>query len=330
MLFGVLITQSVSVLGVLPVFAYLVIPAVAGAFLFTSVRARLIFGWTFASVISLIGLETARLSQLDPGPTIVCLFAGALVLLGVGLFLRARRFGGLAILQVVGGAVLFTAFLAGTLVFRKAEATDELATAIVYAKSAEPTQQRQAMVSFRKFPDAKARWVPLVVAMLGQPDPVTREAAATLLGETRAADTVAPLGARLAKGVEPEDGVRESVVRSLRAIGDPHAVPPLVEAAARDDEADLAVAMATAAFELAAAGQDAELRRAGDVLVHVITDTDAPGGARRDAGEALRAHIALGGSTKDDAAASAWWHDHRDTAVWQAPTKLFVAPAAGG
>jgi HEAT repeat protein len=248
----------------------------------------------------------------------------------VGLFLRTRRFRPRAILHVVGGALLFAAFLSGTLMFRKAEATDELATAIVYAKSGEPTQQRQAMASFRKFPDARSRWVPLVVAMLGQPDPVTREAAATLLGETRAAETVAALGARLAKGVEPEDGVRESVVRALRAIGDPHAVPPLVEAAARDDEADLAVAMATAAFELAAAGQDAELRRAGDVLVHVITNADAPGGARRDAGEALRAHIALGGSTKDDAAASAWWHDHRDTAVWQAPTKLFVAPAAGG
>jgi len=330
MLFGVLITQSVSVLGVLPVFAYLVIPAVAGAFLFTSVRARLIFGWVFASVISLIGLETARLSQLDPGPTIVCLFAGALVLLGVGLFLRARSFGARAILQVVGGVVLFSAFLAGTLMFRKAEATDELATAIEFAKSAEATQQRQAMESFRKFPDAKARWIPLVVTMLGRPDPVTREAAATLLGETHATETVPQLGARLAKGVEPEDGVRESVVRSLRAIGDPHAVPHLVEAAARDDEADLAVAMATAAFELAATGQDAELRRAGDVLVQVMANHDAPGGARRDAGDALRAHIALGSSSHDDAAAAAWWHDHRDTAVWQAPTKLFVAPAAGG
>jgi zinc/manganese transport system permease protein len=42
MLFGMLITQSVSVLGVLPVFAYLVIPAVAGAFLFSTIRARLI------------------------------------------------------------------------------------------------------------------------------------------------------------------------------------------------------------------------------------------------------------------------------------------------
>src|SRR5215475_7019283 len=109
LLFGVLITQCVSVLGVLPVFAYLVIPAVAAAFVFQTVRARLIFGWVFAAVISLLGLETARLSQLDPGPTIVCLFAAALVVLGVGLFLRAHRLAPRAIVRVVGFAVLVAA-----------------------------------------------------------------------------------------------------------------------------------------------------------------------------------------------------------------------------
>jgi zinc/manganese transport system permease protein len=330
MLFGILITQSVSVLGVLPVFAYLVIPAVAGAFLFTSVRARLLFGWGFAGAISLIGLETARVSQLDPGPTIVCLFAAALVVLGVILFLRARRFAPRVILRVVGGAVLFAAFLGGTLVFRKASATDELATAIEFARSAEPTKLRQAMESFRKFPDARPRWTPMVVAMLGNPDPVAREAAVALLGETKAPDAAVPLAARLAPGVEPEDQVRERVVQSLRAIGDPRAVHPLVEAAAHDSEPDLAVAMATAAFDLAQAGQDADLRGAGDVLVKVISDSAAPNGARHDAGDALRAHVAIDPAVTDDAAAATWWQAHRGTVVWQAPSHRFVTPAAGG
>lgn len=329
LLFGVLITQSVSVLGVLPVFAYLVIPAVAGAFLFSSVRARLIFGWVFAGVISLGGLETARLSQLDPGPTIVCLFAGALVVLGVGLFLRARRYAPRAIASVVGGAVLFGGFLAGTLAFRKAEATDELATAIQFAHSGEPTRLRQAIESFRKFPAARPRWIPLVVGMLDQPDPVTREAAATLLGETRASETVAALAARLDKGAEPEDEVRDCVVRSLRAIGDPRAVHPLVEAAGRDSEPDLAVAMAIAAFELAGPGQDADLRRAGDVLVQVMTDDGAPRAARRDAGEALRAHVSLGSGDRDDPATAAWWRGHRDAVTWQASNRVFIAPTGG-
>ena len=330
LLFGVLITQSVSVLGVLPVFAYLVIPAVAGAFLFSSVRARLIFGWAFAGVISLIGLETARLSQLDPGPTIVCLFAGALVVLGVGLFLRARRFAPRAVVSVVGGAVLFAAFLGGTLMFRKVAATDELATATQFARSGEPTKLRQAIESFRKFPAARARWLPLVAAMLDQSDPVTRGAAAALLGETKAPEAVAALGARLAKGVEPDDDVREQVVRSLRASGDPRAVPPLAEAAARDPEPDLAVAMAVAAFELAGPGQDTDLRRAADVLVQVMSDDGAPRAARRDAGDALRAHVTLGPGSQEDAAAAAWWRAHRDSVTWQASAHQFVAPADGG
>src|SRR5262249_29297387 len=160
--------------------------------------------WAVAGVISLIGLETARLSQLDPGPTIVCLFAGALITLGVGLFLRSRRLSSAAVARVAGFAVLFAVFLAGTLWFHKAAPTDELSTAMTFARSGEPTKLRQAIESFRKFPEAKARWVPLVVAMLDQPDPVTREAAVTLLGETHASEAVVPLGARLGSGVEPE------------------------------------------------------------------------------------------------------------------------------
>jgi zinc/manganese transport system permease protein len=328
LLFGVLITQCVSVLGVLPVFAYLVIPAVAGAFLFSSVRARLIFGWAFAGVISLVGLETARLSQLDPGPTIVCLFAGALVLLGVVLFVRARK-SAAAVARVAGFTVLFALFLGGTLWFRKTAPTDELTVALEFARTPDPTRMRQAIDSFRRFPDVKARWVPLVVGMLGQPDPVTRDAATKLLGETHATEAVGPLGARLGKGVETEDEVRERTVQALRAIGDPRAVHALVDAAERDSEPDLAVEMAVAAFELAGPGQDADLRRAGDVLVKVMSDDGAPNGARRDAGDALRAHVTVDPCCRDDAKAAAWWREHRDAMTWQAAARQLTAASGG-
>jgi len=326
LVFGVLITQCVSVLGVLPVFAYLVIPAVAAAFLFSSVRARLIFGWLFAGAISLVGLETARASQLDPGPTIVCLFAAALVVFGVGLFLRNQRFAPRIVLRVVGFAVLFAVFLAGTLMFRKAAPSDELATAIGFARSGDPTRQRQALASFRRFPDAQARWMPLVVPILQDPDRVSRGAAVGLLGDTRARSAVPALAARLA--VETDEEVREAVVRALRAIGDPSAVRALADATAREVEPDLVVAMGGAAFELAGAGADADLRRAADALVKVMADGDAPRAARRDAGDALRAHVELDPAIHDDAAAAAWWRDHRDQLVWQAARHRFSAAAA--
>jgi HEAT repeat protein len=311
-----------------------VIPAVAGAFLFSSIRARLIFGWAFAGAISLIGLETARRSQLDPGPTIVCLFALALVVLGVGLFLRTRKLARNAILQVVGFAVLFALFLGGTLMFRKPQRTDELATAIEFAKSGDPTRERQAMVSFRKSPDAKARWIPLVIDMLDDSDLVAREAAASLLGETKATEAVEPLAARLGSGIEPNDAVRESVVRALREIGDRRAVHPLVEAADREVEPDLAVAMSVAAFELAQPGQDADLRAAVDVLARVMADTGAPRASRRDASDAMRAHVALDHTCTDDVTAVAWWKAHREAVTWRAVDHKLAppeaAPASGG
>jgi prepilin signal peptidase PulO-like enzyme (type II secretory pathway) len=328
LLFGVLITQCVSVLGVLPVFAYLVIPAVAAAFLFQTVRARLIFGWVFAGAVSLVGLETARVSQLDPGPTIVCLFAAALVVLGVGLFLRAHRFAPRMLGRVAGFGVLFAVFLGGTLMFRKSSPTDELATAIGFARTGDPTKQRQALASFRRFPDAQARWLPLVVPMLQDADRVARGAAVGLLGDVHARGAVAALAARLA--VETDEEVRESVIRALRAIGDPGAVRALADAAAREQEPDLVVALGVAAFELAGPGQDADLRRVADALVKVIADGDAPRAARRDAGDALRAHVEIDPVSLDDPAAAAWWHDHRDHLVWQAPRHRFAAPASGG
>ena len=327
LLFGVLITQCVSVLGVLPVFAYLVIPAVAAAFLFQSVRARLIFGWAFASAISLVGLETARLSRLDPGPTIVCLFAAALVVLGVGLFLRAQRLAPRAIGRVAGFAVLFAVFVAGTLVFHKTAPTDELGTAIGFARTGDPTRQRQALASFRKFSGAQAHWLPLVLPMLQDPDRVARSEAVRLVGEVRARGAVAALAARLA--VETDEEVREDVVRALGAIGDPGAVHALADAAAREREPDLVVAMGTAAFELAGPGQDGELRRIADALVQVISDDGAPRAARRDAADALRTHAEIDPAVRDDPAVAAWWHDHRDQVVWRAAHHRFAAPAGG-
>jgi zinc/manganese transport system permease protein len=324
LLFGVLITQSVAVLGVLPVFAYLVIPAVAAAFLFSTIRARLIFGWAFAGVISLVGLETARIQQLDPGPTIVCLFAGALVLLGVFLFLRARRFSAQAILRVGGAAVLFAVFLGGTMLFRKSSRTDELATAIEFAQSGDPTQMRQAMESFRKFPEAKAQWSPLVVPLLAQSDSVARDAAVALLADTHATEAIGPLVARLGPNVEPDAAIRENVVRALRAIGDPSVVGPLVAAADREVEPDLAVEMAVAAFELARSDQDAELRRAADVLVRVLGDSGAPRAARRDAAEALHKHIVFDPPVSDDAGVASWWQSHRAAVGWIANQRHFA------
>lgn len=74
-LFGVVITSSVSVAGVLQVFAYLIVPAVVGTLFFKTVRARLLFGWALGFVLSFVGLLLSYYWDLPAGAFIVVCFA---------------------------------------------------------------------------------------------------------------------------------------------------------------------------------------------------------------------------------------------------------------
>jgi zinc/manganese transport system permease protein len=80
-LFGVVITSSVSVAGVLQVFAYLIVPAVVGSLFFGTIRSRLIFGWLLGFVLSFAGLFFSYLWDLPAGAFIVVCFASLPVLL---------------------------------------------------------------------------------------------------------------------------------------------------------------------------------------------------------------------------------------------------------
>lgn len=87
-LFGVVITSSVSVAGVLQVFAYLIVPAVVGTFFFKTIRARLLFGWALGFTLSLSGLWLSYVWDLPAGAFIVALFAILPVLLLLGSSVR--------------------------------------------------------------------------------------------------------------------------------------------------------------------------------------------------------------------------------------------------
>lgn len=91
-LFGVVVTQSVVIGGVLVVFSFLVIPAVI-AFLFTeSPRKLLAIAWGSGTVAIVLGLVVSFKSDLPTGPVIVCAFAFVLlVAFGVRALLDKRR-----------------------------------------------------------------------------------------------------------------------------------------------------------------------------------------------------------------------------------------------
>lgn len=78
-LFGVVVTVSVAIAGVLVVFSFLVIPAVI-AFLFTTQPGRLLaIAWSAGTLATLLGLYGSFITDLPTGPTVVCAFAIALL-----------------------------------------------------------------------------------------------------------------------------------------------------------------------------------------------------------------------------------------------------------
>jgi zinc/manganese transport system permease protein len=73
-LFGVVITSSVQVAGVLQVFAYLIVPALVSQVVATGIRARLLFGWGLSIALSALGLFLAHRWDLPAGALMVALF----------------------------------------------------------------------------------------------------------------------------------------------------------------------------------------------------------------------------------------------------------------
>jgi len=80
LLFGIVITFSVPLGGVLLVFSFLVVPAVT-AFLFTRRPALLtVISWSTGAVASALGLALSYSYDLPTGPTIVCSYGLVLIL----------------------------------------------------------------------------------------------------------------------------------------------------------------------------------------------------------------------------------------------------------
>lgn len=85
--FGVVVTSSVELAGILLVFSFLIVPAVCGALLSERNSARLLIGWVTAFIVTSIGLYVSYQWDLPTGATIVCAFGAVLFILIVMRFL---------------------------------------------------------------------------------------------------------------------------------------------------------------------------------------------------------------------------------------------------
>ncbi|HEY6865647.1 MAG TPA: iron chelate uptake ABC transporter family permease subunit, partial [Candidatus Eisenbacteria bacterium] len=72
--FGLVVTISVKVSGVLAVFSYLIVPIVCSTLLGRRGRSRLVFAWVIGLVVSVLGAVLSYAKDWPMGATIVCLF----------------------------------------------------------------------------------------------------------------------------------------------------------------------------------------------------------------------------------------------------------------
>ena len=81
--FGLMVTQSVRLAGVLVVFSYLIIPAVCASMLVKGFGRRLALAWGIAVVASVVGLALSAMKDLPTGPSLVATFGALLVLCAI-------------------------------------------------------------------------------------------------------------------------------------------------------------------------------------------------------------------------------------------------------
>jgi len=89
--FGIVVTSSVKIAGVLLIFSLLIIPAVAAALNVSKAMHRVIFGWLFGTIGCLLGLEMSLRFDCAAGPAVIGTMLVLLLLCAAGHFLHLAR-----------------------------------------------------------------------------------------------------------------------------------------------------------------------------------------------------------------------------------------------
>jgi len=90
--FGVVITHSVNTAGVLLVFVFLVVPAIATMMLTDKLWLQLVIGWSMGTLVSALGLVVSYNADLPSGPAVAATYGFVLLILALILYvIRADR-----------------------------------------------------------------------------------------------------------------------------------------------------------------------------------------------------------------------------------------------
>jgi zinc/manganese transport system permease protein len=89
--FGLVVTRSVAIAGVLLVFCYLIVPSVGAMLWARRIGPRLAIGWVMGVIVSMLGMYFSVQFDLPTGATIVCTFGLVLIVMALLRPIVARR-----------------------------------------------------------------------------------------------------------------------------------------------------------------------------------------------------------------------------------------------
>ena len=151
--FGIVITHSVSTAGVLLVFVFLVVPAIATIMVTDKLKWQLLLGWGMGTIVSVLGLYISYVADFPSGPTVVATY-GVVLLLHTLIFYVVKHNNRLAALRNVGlgfaavvGVVFFFRFMGHTFgAHAEAHASDEAAVLPAASSLASPAESKDAEI----------------------------------------------------------------------------------------------------------------------------------------------------------------------------------------
>lgn len=104
--FGFVISFSVNVAGVLLVFVFLVVPAVAAILITNRLLYQLLIGWAMGTVVSVCGIVVSYFLKLPDGPTVVSCYGLVLLFLVLPLYVFRAKNIPRALVNVATGVVI--------------------------------------------------------------------------------------------------------------------------------------------------------------------------------------------------------------------------------
>jgi zinc/manganese transport system permease protein len=203
MSFGIVITKSVAIVGVLLVFSYLVVPAVIAQMWSDTIRGRLLLGWVIAILASTLGIFWSFYSDYPTGPAVVVMLGFFLIASGTAYYIRHAPAKLKAAVNVAAMALFCGIFFTSLSHFRKA-APPELA--------------------------AKVEPIDMLLNELSEEEEAHQLDGATHLGDMTDPRIIPALSSLLARA--KSELVVEAAVVALSKQKDPRAIPALRRAAA--------------------------------------------------------------------------------------------------